>query len=120
MDDNRGSGKVAIVSLAAARKFFKAENPVGRRFRNNTEVIGVAADVHQRSFRDQNRPILYLSSLQDTPGWRDTTIQVRTARQPREVAANVRQAIRDTDSRVPVLEVRLSRILPQGRWRRSG
>jgi predicted permease len=106
MDDNRGSGSVAIVNLAAARRFFNEDRPVGRRFgRNNAQVIGVVPDVRQRSFRDQHRPILYVSSLQDSLGWRDTTLQVRTSREPRELAAIARQVIRDVDARVPVMEV---------------
>jgi ABC-type antimicrobial peptide transport system permease subunit len=68
-------------------------------------VIGVVPDVRQRSFRDQHRPILYVSSLQDSLGWRDTTLQVRTSREPRELAAIARQVIRDVDARVPVMEV---------------
>jgi predicted permease len=70
--DNAGSRLVAVVNEAFAKKFFKGENPLGRRFGSGDlqhardyEVVGVVRDVRYIvSDRDAIRAMYYLPEMQ--------------------------------------------------------
>jgi len=99
-----------------ARRFFKNENPIGRRFSFDYgeclpkticqyEVIGVVKDVKYASLRNEGRAMFYLPFTQaDTRGGQMTLV-VRTAGNPTSVAAAVRREARAMDPAMPMFEV---------------
>jgi len=69
--DVPGSVRVAIVNRSVARKFFGAENPVGREFRTGRgehvttyTVIGIVGDAKYRSLREEDSGTVYLAAMQ--------------------------------------------------------
>jgi putative ABC transport system permease protein len=66
---------VAVVNEAFAQRFFKGENPIGKRFGLNEmahagdyEVVGVAADMRyvNNGYKEPNRPMFFLPAVQHT------------------------------------------------------
>ena len=108
--------RVAIINEGMARRFFKNENPIGRRFSFDYgeclpkticryEVIGVVKDVKYASLRNEGRAMFYLPFTQaDTRGGQMTLV-VRTAGDPTSVAAAVRREARAMDPAMPMFEV---------------
>ena len=73
--DTANSPLVAVVNQAFALKFFKGENPIGKRFGLNEmshagdfEIVGVAADMHYITwgFKDPARAMYFLPAAQHT------------------------------------------------------
>ncbi len=70
--DVDGAPKVAVVNEVFARRFFKAESPLGRRFgmgRRSTsfdyEIVGVVRDGKSSSMREEPKPFVYVPFMQD-------------------------------------------------------
>ena len=69
--DRAGQPKVVVINEAAAREFWGAEDPVGKRigvgqggFGDGAEVIGVVADVRYEEVETSVKPDVYLPLLQ--------------------------------------------------------
>jgi len=69
--DRAGQPKVVVISEAAAREFWGAEDPIGKRiavgqggFGDGAEVVGIAADVHYRAVEAAPTADVYLPILQ--------------------------------------------------------
>jgi predicted permease len=97
--DDRGSGRVAIVSEAMAKRFWPNESPVGRTLfagRNGLlprEIIGVVRDVADLGERGAStEPLFYLPLRQEQAG--DMLLIVKTRKSPAELTAPVRDALR--------------------------
>jgi len=72
--DRKGTPRVAIVNESFARKFFRAENPIGRRLVEREgdevisyEIVGYVEDAAYRSLREPMSPTLYLPLAQNNP-----------------------------------------------------
>jgi putative ABC transport system permease protein len=70
--DDEGSPTVVIVNETAARRFWPAENPIGKRLvegkgarRKSAEVIGVVRDTKVRTLGEDPRPHAFWSFSQD-------------------------------------------------------
>jgi putative ABC transport system permease protein len=109
-EDHSGSPDVAVISETMARRFWPAESPLGKRFKEvlpgaDSEwltVIGVVGDVVTN--RDGTvYPTFYKTTNQIT-GW-DWRLVVRTQSPPLELAVAVRRAVRSIDSTVPDFEI---------------
>ncbi len=64
-EDGRSGHDVAIISEAAARRFWPGGAPIGKRLRRNDkgpwlEVVGVAADTKVRTLGEKPRPYVYV------------------------------------------------------------
>jgi len=116
--DREGGPPVAMVSQDLARRYWKDENPIGKRIRLGTtsttffEIVGVAPD-----FEDTNgafstvRPIVYVPYAQarvfftgvklDVPAYLEE-ILVRTNTDPAMVKASLRQEVLALDSSLRV------------------
>jgi predicted permease len=107
--DNESSPKVVIINDAAARKYFPNENPVGRRFGSSIEttgdleVIGVLRDAKYSSLRDPAPPTMYVPYLQ-SPSI-SAVFEVRTAREPSGVIGAIREAMRQIQPNLPLMNL---------------
>jgi len=99
---------VAIVNQAFVKRYFGAQNPLGRRFTmGNTnhpvfdrEIVGVAAD-RREGIRERGWVSFFLPYDQRWGGDR-VTFYVRTTTADQAIAAQVRQVVRSADPNVPV------------------
>ncbi len=99
---------VAVVTKAFADAYFKGQSPLGRTFRIGSDedefrIVGMAGDTLHISLEDRARPFAYISSLQHPV--RMFRVMVR-AEQPKLLAGAVREAIREIDPQLPVVEIR--------------
>jgi predicted permease len=107
--DTETAPRVAVINEAAAKKYFPNENPVGQRFGNNpegtsqVEIVGVVRDAKYDSVREAAPPTMYIPHLQSRPG--GSMIAVRTAAEPAVVTGAVREAVRQVDPNLPMMDV---------------
>jgi predicted permease len=73
--DTKDAPLVAVVNEAFAQKFFKGENPIGKRFgademihAGDFEIVGVAADMRYLNYgyKEPDRPMYFLPTAQHT------------------------------------------------------
>jgi len=100
----------AILSQALARKLWPAADPVGRKLMDMDrpfEVAGVTADARSTNLDQAPPDMLYI------PFWQrpqySSSILVRTAMDPKAIAAAMRAAVWSEDGDVPVPEERTLR-----------
>ncbi|HET9713493.1 MAG TPA: ABC transporter permease [Pyrinomonadaceae bacterium] len=111
--DNSNSPKVAVVNQTFANKYFPNQSAIGQRFTYNPkkpdeiEIVGVCRDAKYSSLRDDVPPTMYSSFRQERTGALSAaTFEVRTAGDPSATVASVRDAVRQIDSNLPVLNVK--------------
>src|SRR5207247_10347636 len=94
---------------AAVRKLVPNENPLGRRFGSSPEdsgqieVVGVVRDVKYNSVREAAPATMYVPYLQNPV--RDMAFEVRTAADPGMTTGSIREAVRQVDPNVPLMNV---------------
>jgi predicted permease len=123
--DTPTSPPVAILSESMARYYFKAQDPIGRRiswklFNNNwsppAEVVGVVADNRSDGIDKEPMHTLYQA---DSQNFAPSTLLVRTAGSPDNLAPHVVETIRSLDPNRPIdhvqtlAEIRDETIAPQ-------
>jgi predicted permease len=107
--DNETAPKVVVLNEAAVKKYFPNENPIGQHFgssietTNQLEVIGVLKDAKYNSVRDPAPPTMYVPYHQTRAG--SAVIEVRTAADPTSVTSGVREAVRQVDATLPMMDV---------------
>jgi len=101
--------KVVLVNEAAAHKFFPGDNPLGRRFgpsaetAGQLEIVGVVRDVRYSSVREPAPPTMYVPYRQARLG--NAVFEVRSAGAVQASVAAIREAIRNVDANLPLLDV---------------
>ncbi|HEV2500433.1 MAG TPA: ABC transporter permease [Terriglobia bacterium] len=118
--DTPTSPKVVVVNQAFANRFLHGQNPIGRRVwvGHSTspsadlpqEIIGLVADARVHNAAQAPQPFAYMPLSQD-PQFFAGNIEVRATGDPAGVAAEVRQAIREVDSALPIMSVQTLRRL---------
>ena len=109
--DDATSPKVVVVNQTFANKFFPNENAIGKRFTFDTskpdelEIIGIARDAKYTRQRDEVPPTVYSSFRQERP-LPNATFEVRTVGDPTAIVASVRDAVREIDANLPVMNVK--------------
>jgi putative ABC transport system permease protein len=109
--DTRESPGVVIINSELARKYFGAQNPIGRRvemgFRDGVplEVVGVTSDVRQTGLQTDPYPGMFLPYSQYQASV-PLVFVMRSANDAGAVAAAVRQELRQVDSQVPIYDVK--------------
>ena len=107
--DGESAPKVVVINQAAARKYFPNGNPVGQRFGSSLEttgtyeIVGILRDAKYSSVRDAAPPTMYLPYLQTRAG--NAVFEVRTAGTPDSVVASIREAVRQVDPDLPIMDV---------------
>jgi putative ABC transport system permease protein len=117
--DSGNSASVIIIDETMARRYWPAEDPIGKRIRLRPppvtpwlEIVGVVGDVKRRTLDAAPRPGIYTHYLQTPP--REMSIVVRAAAEPESLIATVRRAIREVDREQPVADIRpMSEVLSQ-------
>jgi putative ABC transport system permease protein len=97
-----------IVSRSFARRYWPAENPLGKHFRPGANsslgtVIGVVGDVRS-NLHEEAQPTFYFPHAHI--GMQGMVVVVRTNSRPESLAAALRAQVRELDSNQPVYNVR--------------
>jgi putative ABC transport system permease protein len=104
--DRDGRPLVAVISTAAAQRFWRGRNPVGERFSiddPDITIVGVVGDVHSASLDRAPQPTVYVPYRQDP--WPFMTFTLQTEAAPATLTAAVRDAIWRVDKDQPVSAV---------------
>jgi predicted permease len=119
LQDTTTSARVAVVNKAFVQAFYKDQNPIGRRLtfeedsdKDDFEIVGVIADSKYDSAKEQPdravfRPIL---QVQDRIAF-SNVFELRTNGDPLNLSPEVRAAIGQVDSKLPVLNFNTLRVL---------
>jgi predicted permease len=106
--DRAGAPQVLLLNESAAKKFFGAEDPIGKHVALSSggitdgEVIGIVGGVRQRP-DSAPAPIAYVSLAQSPrPGM---TFFVRTSRGAASIGNEVRRAVHDVAPQLPVYDM---------------
>jgi putative ABC transport system permease protein len=112
-DDVRGGVPAVVVNEAFIRRYFPAEDPLGRRFTwGNPEsddvewltIIGVAADMRRAGLAAPVRPEAYRSTVQ-VPS-RTMEYLVATTSPPLYLVPELRSLLRQMDADLPLVQLR--------------
>jgi putative ABC transport system permease protein len=125
LTDTESFSKVpfAVVNEAMARKFWPNEDPIGRRFRavNGDEgwftVVGVVPDYRHGELADTEpiEPCAYVSLAHSV--FANTGLTVRAAADPALLAAPLREALRASDPKIAVFNMRtMEEVRARGYW----
>ena len=113
--DVDGAPKVAVVNEVFARRFFKTQSPLGRRFglgRRSTsfdyEIVGVVRDGKSASMREEPKPFVYVPFMQDDSVG-GLTFYVRSSVKPESFGAELRAAVARVDPGLPVTGLKTMR-----------
>jgi putative ABC transport system permease protein len=101
-----GGAPVAMISQSFAHRFFPGQSAVGRRLRASgwRTIVGVVADVRQKSL-DMPPPMqVYLPLWQDSSDSAD--LVVRTSLPPERVASTLRGLVRGLDPALALADTR--------------
>jgi predicted permease len=104
--DETDAPRVAIVNESAVRRWFPGQDPIGRRAITNgvaREVVGVVADVLQRSPSDPVAPTVFVPFAQRTI--RSIKMVVRTNGDPSGLAPAIRAEIRALDGDLAIADI---------------
>jgi len=102
---------VVVINEAAARQYFRGEDPIGKRvaiyqggFHTGAEVIGIVGDVRYGTIDSTARPDVYISYGQARLS--RMMVFVRTTGDPSALAPAVRAAVRRIAPYAPVFDAR--------------
>ena len=108
--DTKSSQKVAVISETMARRFFGESSPLGKRFGINgpasseqIEVIGVAKDAKGQSVTEAMPPVAYYHHAQQSESLNNFVVRYTGA--SATLAPQIRQAIKQVNSNLPIDEV---------------
>jgi predicted permease len=107
LEDTAQSRRVSIINEAMARRYFPGQNPIGKRWGDNSnfdvdgiEIVGVVADARYNDVRAESVSMSYLPAIQSQRYLR--SIEVRTSGTPAALVGGVRQALRESEPRLVV------------------
>jgi predicted permease len=104
--DGASNHEAAVLTRAAAVRFWPGENPIGRRFRLFDDknkptpwitVIGISANMVQDLQERDHKPLLFLPYRQE--GWDDMSLVVESAADPLQA---IRKTVQSLDGELPL------------------
>ncbi len=104
--DHTEAPRVVIANEAAVRRWFADQDPLGKRVNTNgvaREVVGIVADVLQRSPAEPAVPMLFVPFAQRTI--RSVKIVVRATGDPAALATAIRTEIRALDPDLAIADI---------------
>jgi predicted permease len=110
--DRAGAPKVAIVNETMARYYFGDADPIGRQvsipsYRGDAswlQIVALVKDARYHDLREQSTPAIYLPLYQAPES--GITFELRTALDPSGIESTALAAVKATDSRLPVFDVK--------------
>ena len=111
-EDRRDSAPVVVVSESMAQRNWPHENAIGKHVKLGTpesseperRIVGIVSDVRSTAFDSQTDPTTYIP-LAQMPA-RASAFVIRTAGDPRDLAASVSAMLRSVDPDTPGYDVR--------------
>ena len=116
--DRLGASPVVVVSEEFVRRFYKGENPLGRRIRvyskeEPMEIVGVAKNLREHSLIARMPTVMYVpvaqthdAAVRTSHAYFQVTWVVRTAGASAEVSQRIREELRALEPRQPITAVR--------------
>ncbi|MFZ0936178.1 MAG: ADOP family duplicated permease [Bryobacteraceae bacterium] len=111
--DRKGQPPVAVVNQAFARRYLQGADPIGRRFRGDSQtwvtIVGVVNDIRRGGKTGELIPQAYLSAAQTDlypAAVRLADFAVRTHSDPRQLVNAVQRQVWAIDKDQPVTNVR--------------
>ena len=113
--DGPDAPRVVIINETMARRYFPAEDPIGRRMKQGglarqnpwMEIVGVVGDVKYEGLNAPSRPTFYEPYTQNPI--RNAFLVLRSPSEPTSLAAAVRGELRALDREIPATAVRTMR-----------
>ena len=111
--DDEHAPLVAVVNQAMAARYWPNQDPLGKRFRINTQeapllqVVGVAQDGKYLSASEDQLPYFYMPLAQNYMSMR--VLQVRSQSSPEALSASVEREIHALDSEIPLSDLQSMR-----------
>jgi putative ABC transport system permease protein len=115
-EQDRGRS-VTVISAGLGQKIWPGQDPLGRKVDNDSgqppmEVVGVTPDIRSTSLDHDPVNMMYIPYWQ-RPQYAGSLL-VRTAMDPRGIAAALRRTVWDADAEVPIPEIRtLEQVMAQ-------
>jgi putative ABC transport system permease protein len=107
--DDSLAPKVAVINMAMAKSYWPNTDPIGKTFHligpSPITVVGLVADVRERSLETNGRPQMYLPIGQQAPG--NLAIVARSTLPPAALLARMREAVRAIDPTQAVYNARM-------------
>jgi putative ABC transport system permease protein len=116
--DTATSTGVVVIDETMARKYFPQENAVGKRMRIGEagnpwlEIVGVVADSKSNGLEQASHPGIYIpyqqrqATLVESLVGRRMTLLIRTATEPSNYIAALRQALRELEPNQAVTDIK--------------
>jgi predicted permease len=112
--ETTASPRVAVVDQTFVKKYFPNENPIGQRFslgeqpdpKNTIEIVGVTKPAELTNLHAAPRPKAYMAYAQFPASVNSMYFELRTAGDPATVISEVRHAVRQVDSGLPLMSLR--------------
>ena len=116
--DTATSAGVVVIDETMARKYFPQENAVGKRLRLGEagnpwlEIVGVVADSKSNGLEQSSYPGIYIpyqqrqTTLVESLVGRRMTLLLRTASEPSNYVAALRQALREIEPNQAVADIK--------------
>ena len=106
-EDSANSRRVSVINEAMARRYFRNQNPLGKRWGNSSnfdldgfEIVGVVEDARYNDVRAESLNMAYMPATQTERYL--TSLEVRVAGNPTSLANAVRNALRASEPRLAV------------------
>jgi predicted permease len=107
--DTAASKPVAVVNESFVKEYFAGASPLGWQMEHGapfkapgSEIVGVVGDSRFYDIREQPKPMVFYPMSQKPAD--SFELLVRTAADPNSVAAEVRSALKQINSHLPILE----------------
>lgn len=106
-EDSANSRRVSVINETMARRYFRNQNPIGKRWGNSSnfdvdgfEIVGVVEDARYNDVRAESLNMAYMPATQT--GRYLTSLEVRAAGDPTSLANAVGTALRESEPRLAV------------------
>jgi predicted permease len=108
--DTEQAPNVCIVNQTFAQTYFPNQEVLGkfvtpRGSNREVEIVGVVADTKYRSQREELKPLLYTPWQQEKTEISEMAFALRSEGDPSALAPVIRQAVREVDNDLPVVEI---------------